>query len=318
MTDVLGLLALLAVGWVGFGLLVTGLCLYRLTHPPRRTYATAQRQGRPGDPGELAAHEGGPRGFGEWTFRAGSRSLPAWDVKGDDPEGPVVILTHGWGDSRLGGLSRLATAAAVASRVIVWDMPGHGTAPGASALGLREGDHLRALIHTLDDRVETQRPLVLWGWSLGAGVSIDAAATEAMRQRVIAVIAEAPYRLPQTPARNVLALWGLPRGWSLAAALMLVGLEHRARGWTQPGGRFDRAERARSLSAPLLVLHGDQDDVCPIADGEAIARAAPCGVLEPLRGCGHHGVWTSPDARTAADAAVRGFLASALRARPRE
>jgi pimeloyl-ACP methyl ester carboxylesterase len=192
-----------------------------------------------------------------------------------------------------------------------------------SALGLRETDYLLALIHTLDDRRSTSqdespRALALWGWSLGAGVSIDAAGCDALRDRVIAVIAEAPYRLPQTPARNVLALWGLPHGWSLSFALFVLGLRHRCRLWTREHGPFDRATRARSVAAPLLVLHGDQDDVCPVEDGRTIARAAPHGTIEILEGCGHHGIWTTSDSRASADQAVRAFLGRVLRGAPGE
>jgi fermentation-respiration switch protein FrsA (DUF1100 family) len=107
------------------------------------------------------------------------------------------------------------------------------------------------------------------------------------------VIAEAPYRLPRTPARNVLRLSGLPHSWNVAPAFWMLGLRLgvgvRWRG-------FDRAEHAARLTSPLLVLHGDADAVCPLIDAEAIVeRARAAGVaaqLAVIAGGSHNGLWT--------------------------
>ncbi len=52
---------------------------------------------------------------------------------------------------------------------------------------------------------------------------------------------------------------------------------------------YPNLARARELRAPLLVLHGDADDIVPVAAGQALHAAAP----EPkelliLRGLGHN------------------------------
>lgn len=289
---------------MGVGLLIACAALiahtvYWITHPPRRTYASAVSRGRPGDPGELPPGPSGPRTYDEWTLGFGSLALPVWDIPGDDPRGPVIVLTHGWGDSRVGALSRVQLLAPLASRLIAWDMPGQGDAPGTCSLGTREVAALLALI----ERVGRDRPLVLFGWSLGGGVSIAAAART---PGLHAVIAEAPYRLPPTPARNVLDGFGYPWRLNLPAALALLG-------WRLGVGPrwegFDRAELARSLTAPLLVLHGDADDVCPIEDGRCIAASAPHGRLVTIAGGGHHGLWTDGATAHLCVSAVREFLA---------
>ncbi len=273
----------------GLSLAIIGLTLYTmrvLTHPYRRTYASALARSQPGEPSELRGETGGPRPYTSWDFDVGGTRLPGWDCPGDNPHGPTIILCHGWGDSRIGGLSRLAVLAPTAARLILWDMPGHGDAPGTCALGTREVAALFALIERIGG------PVVLYGWSLGAGVSIAAAAVS---PDVRAVVAEAPYRQPWTPARNVLRAFGLPWRINLPLAMAALGVMFRV----EPRWRgFDRAQIAASLTCPILVLHGSEDDICPPQDGRDIAGAAPHGTFALIPGAGHHGLWS--DAATAA------------------
>ena len=54
----------------------TASIAWMLTHPPRRTYASAIARGRPGDPGELDR----PREFHSWSFRTRGMRLPVWSA----------------------------------------------------------------------------------------------------------------------------------------------------------------------------------------------------------------------------------------------
>jgi pimeloyl-ACP methyl ester carboxylesterase len=229
-------------------------------------------------------------------------------MAGDDSQGPVVVLSHGWGDSRVGSLSRASALLPLASRIVMWDMPGHGEAPGTCSLGAREPDALLALLA----RIAPCEPVVLFGWSLGAGVSIATASRLADAPlpgvSLAGVIAEAPYRLARTPARNVLVNFGMPHRLNLPLALACIGIDARI-GPRWQG--FDRAALAARLRAPLLVIHGVLDDVSPVEDGRAIAAAAPEGTIVELPEAGHHGIWTTPLHATRATDAVRAWIAAA-------
>ncbi len=277
----IGLLLLLGLGWVVGVSLLTAYTVWGLTRPPRRTYASALAKGRAGEPSEIPEDWGGARAFEAWTFESRGLELVAWDVVGERADGPVVILTHGWGDSRVGALSRVEGVVKEASRVILWDLAGHGESGGTSTLGVREVEDLLALI----EKVRGEKGVVLHGWSLGAGVSIAAAARS---EHVRAVVAESAYRLAKTPARAVIQGWGLPWRINLAVALAWVG-------WRAGVGvrwrGFDRAETARGVRVPMLVLHGEEDGVSPVEDGRAIAEAGR-GIFVALAGAGHHGMWT--------------------------
>ncbi len=359
--DLVGLTLLLAAGLLACVLAATGYVVYVLTHPPRRGYAYATARGLAGDPSELGGVVGGEVRYEEWTFTSRGRQLPVWDVPGRDAAGPTVIVTHGWGDSRVAALSRLPALLAGSRRVVLWDLPGHGDAPGTCSLGTREVDDLLALIGRIEgeERVsgpgfrgsgsepQTRAPtpghpdtIVLYGYSLGAVVSIGAAArcAEARIERwggdpkppmkrglgspVAGVIAEAPYRVPMAPAWRVMRQAGLPYRVNLPLAMAWLGVRFGYGltwcGWGGAGlgggaGGFDRVEHARRVRVPLLVVHGTQDEVCPFEDGVAIAAAAPKGRLLEVAGAGHLDLWTDERFSAVCGRAVREFVQKASR-----
>jgi pimeloyl-ACP methyl ester carboxylesterase len=287
-------LGLLVAGWLG-----VAATLRTLTRPPRRTFSWALARGHASDPSELPI----PRAFREWTFASRGLTLPVWDVTGEDPAGPVLVLTHGWGDSRVTMLERADALAPLASRLILWDMPGHGDAPGRCTLGTHEADDLLALLAA----VNPARALVLFGFSLGAGVTLAAART--LSPHPASVIVEAPYRFARTPATNVLRMKAMPYRWNLPIALAWLRLH--ASGPRLADATFDRATHAAALQSPLLLIHTRHDAVCPFADSEAIAAARSADrstTLLPLAVGGHADLWSDPDACAAILAAIRDHL----------
>lgn len=306
LTDsVVALLPLLTLGLAIAVWASTWLIVRRLRHPPRRTTAWALAKGRPSDPSELAR----PLAFEEWTLEVtrgaftGLR-LPVWDIKGGDPTAPTLILTPGWGDSRLGSLARAERLAAHCARLLLWDPPGEGEAPGRCRLGLSEHEPLGEL---LDRACAADERIVLYGASLGGGSSIVLAGERAEDARIVGVVAESPYRLPRTPAVNVLRLAGMP--WRVQAPLAYWWMGVRL--GVGPGWRgFDRAAHASKVRAPLLVLHGSLDAISPLEDGEAIANAAAQGRMEIIEGAGHNDLWTDPAFAEASERAVVVFLRS--------
>lgn len=304
----MGLVLLLAVGALLATLLVVGWTIHAITRPPRRTYANALAKGRPGEPSQLMpGTDGAARTFESWTIEHRSAQLPVWDMQGDASDGPAVILSHGWGDSRIGALTRAHFLLPLASRIIMWDMPGHGDAPGSTRMGVDEHVALRTLVERVAASGSTR--VVLMGWSLGAGVSVRAMSEwrEPAAQCVRGVIAEAPYRLALTPARNMLRLFGMPHGWIAEWAMGVIGVDLGV-GWTwKKREAFDRAVHAGKAGVPVLVLHGERDEISPVADGEAIAVAA-AGTFVKLPEGEHHGLWTTETTAMACYEAVRGFM----------
>jgi pimeloyl-ACP methyl ester carboxylesterase len=282
---------LLAIGAVLYWLMLVVLTARTLTHPPRQTYASAVARGQPGDPGEFDE----PREFEAWTIRSQGRDLSVWDVSGDNADGPVAIVTHGWASGKVNSIRRLPVLSRLCSRVVFWDMPGHGDSSGRCTLGVQEPDDLLAII----ERVGNEKPIVLCGSSMGSGVAIAAGVCA---DNVVQVIVEAPYRFPPTPAANVMRFKRAPVRFVLGPALAYVGIAACGR-WTGPNLEwrtdrpFDRKVLASRLGCPLLVFHGDADPTCPIEDGRAIAKASPQGKFVEIPGGNHQNLWKNEACR---------------------
>ncbi|MEZ6193437.1 MAG: alpha/beta hydrolase [Phycisphaerales bacterium] len=245
---------------------------------------------------------------------AGGETSGAGDISGGG--GVTVVIVHGFADSRYGALKRVPLIVPFARRVVVFDLPGQGESQAKQGYGgLREPDDVLAVLGQLPPpeippEVSTDSPLkdsqriVLLGSSMGAGVAIAAAAKAEgeFRKAIVGVIAEGPYRLWDEPLHNMFRYKRYPR-WPV---IPLAGLWLRltAKGFKD----FDRAKHAARLACPLLVLHGSEDDLCPITSARQIAEAAPAGRFVAIEGGGHNDL---PDGHEAAySVAVENFMKS--------
>lgn len=292
---VMGLLNLFAAA---VGLLIFAgsvVLIRRLQRPQRKTYAFALANGLPTEPEELglASIEQ------EFKFTDGSTTL-GWIIEGADVSGPIIVICHGWNSCRYGSLVRVPLLARFASKLVAYDMRGHGESTAhTSRLGTTEADDLLQIIDQLDD---CQTPVVLFGTSMGAGTAISAAATGSDGGRIAGVIAEGPYRYFREPIAGQLRCRQVPAFplSHLATAYMTMRL----------GGlrRFDRAALAANVTYPLLVLHGTADPVCRVDSARQIADAAPNGRLAEIAGAGH-GNLAVFDERTYIEA-IEAFMAT--------
>jgi len=278
---VLNLFIFAAVLLVGVG---TIALIYATLHPKRKTYAYALAVGLPTDPGELGME------YVEHQFRfADGSTTQGWSIQGAAPSGPIVIISHGWNSSRYGALLRVAMLAPYASRVVVYDLRGHGDSTASTAgMGVAEVDDLACLIEQLDVSGTgvpgaKEVPVVLYGSSMGAGISIAVAgsAPNPVAGRIIGVIADGPYRYflePMIGQLRARKLPAFPCAWLARAywSLRVGGL-----------GGYDRVGYARRLDGALLVLHGTADPICRFESGKQIAAAANSGRLVAFEGGGH-------------------------------
>lgn len=272
----LSLLPLIALAFFFIIFLGTAALVRGIARPPRKTYADAVAAGLPGDPADIELHAR------ELTLTLTDESrTPGWVIQGDRADGPTVLIVHGHGDSRLGSLTWVGLVRTYASEVVVFDLPGHGESQARSSQGgMREpGDVLKVI-----DQISPEQAVVLFGYSLGAQIAIAAAAKDAEEhsgRRIAGVIADGPYRYWDQPIARLLAMKRYPQ----QPFIFLAGLFFRI---TLPGfAQFDRAEKARQMRCPLLILHGTEDELCPYQAAKEIAEAAPNARLITFEG-GHH------------------------------
>ncbi|MFG0257967.1 MAG: alpha/beta hydrolase [Phycisphaerales bacterium JB043] len=294
-----GLFLLLGTGFVLSIIALTWYTYHRLRTPPRRTAAWAVSRGIASTPDELDTtlsftDESLTPTSGWWR---GAR-IPYWDIEGLDRDAPVLVITPGWGDSRVGSLRRVERLASSCSRIIAWDPPGLGEAGGRTTLGVHEPALLLELCGQLGTPLEQ---IVLYGSSMGAGISIAASAHDDTPLR--GVIAEAPYIAARTPAYNVLRESGIPWRINGSLAFALLGLRL---GVGAHWNSFSRLALARALRCPLLVIHGTVDTTCPLDDARQIVDHASHASLIEIDGAGHNNMWSEePYASACADACER-------------
>ena len=303
--DWAGLSLLLSAALIIYITLTAALTHLRLSRPQRKTYGWAVARNLPADPTEACDAP-----FEDHRFISQNTAIHYWDVPGNDPNGPITLITHGWGSSRIAALSRLNPCLQSSSRVILWDMPGHGDSAGTCTLANREPAHLLNLLNHLDlqHRAKTDPPLILFGWSLGAEVTLRAAAKllqtteKPPSDPALALILEGYFAKGMSPARSVMSLSNTPVFPNLHLALFAFGLaagdpRHRWR---------DTTAIAEQINAPSLVIHGTEDRVCAPKDGERLARALSA-TLCMVNGAGHNNIWTDPDTSPTAEDALNNF-----------
>lgn len=251
--------------------------LWGMNRPRRKTLGLSLGMGGPGDPSDL-----GLTGV-EATFNLSDGSVsPGWIIDGDAPDGPLAVVVHGHRDSRFGSLYRAEMLRPYVRACVVFDLPGHGDAAAPRCLmGLREADDVHAVVDGLPAEL-TAGGVVLLGYSMGGTFIVKAAAARC--ERFAGLIVCAPYRFWDGGLRGQMKRRRLPAFPAVPLAGLLLrwvpGLGER------PG--FDRAADAARVTCPLLVLHGDADDVCALQDGRDIADAAPRGELVIIAGGTHN------------------------------
>ncbi len=273
----MGILYLILISVILIWLLSAAGLVYALTHPRRKTFAVALGKGDPTDPADL-----------ELDAQAVTFSLtdklrtPGWIIEGKQPAGPTIVIVHGFGDSRYGALKRSPLWLDFARKVVVFDMPGQGESESPRGYGgLREPDDLLAVLGQLEP--DDAKQILLMGVSIGGGIAIAAAAKaeEQVRQSILGVIAESPYRYWDQPLHNLFRYRRYPRYPIIPLTGVWLGLT------TKGFKDFDRAHHAAKLGCPLLVIHGSEDGLCPPQAGREIAQAAPDGTYFQIDGAGH-------------------------------
>jgi uncharacterized protein len=211
--------------------------------------------------------------------------LAATFLPGPGPDAPAVVMAHGFAaHRRKPAYALLADHLADHAHVLSIDLRGHGSSTGQSTLGDREAFDVEAAVAWL--RARGHDRVAALGASMGGTSLLHALARGVEVQAAVAVSAPAVLvRDPTTPPMD-----RMRRIWesSAARAGMRWGIGVNVvppDQWRHPG---DPQDFAADATAPLLVVHGQDDAWFPADDAVRIADAAPRSTLwlEPT-GFGH-------------------------------
>jgi alpha-beta hydrolase superfamily lysophospholipase len=269
---------------------------------PRTPRITPAALGLPFEPLELDSH-GTP--------------LAAWFIPArDGAPGPGVVLVHGWESARDRTLPLASVLHAVGLHVLVADVRGHGAnVPETLPVSGGEfGADALAAFHALIARPEVTVGAI-HGHSMGGVGAILAAAADPRVAAVAATSSPAdPYRLTRQTFRLARLPLPDPVAYPLAWWTTRVFLEPRG----HAPAEIDASRAIARYRGPVLLLHGDADDVVPLAHHRRLVESARRGRADVadaqpveslvIAGAGHSWLYEEPVYR----AALARFLVRSL------
>lgn len=189
------------------------------------------------------------------------------------PEGPTVVLNHGWNDSKSGMLEYVRFFHD-RFNLVLFDYRNHNqSADSQTTQGINEQQDLVAV---LDWLVTTKRPdrVILWGQSMGGHAAVNVAADDT---RVDALILDSIHARVQTPMANRIRNAGYPLG---EVGYLAVVLGARIRTGVDVLADDPITAIDDLGSRPLLLLHGCRDDTIPISEVGALRDAALAAAVD--------------------------------------
>lgn len=204
----------------------------------------------------------------------------------------TVVIVHGIASIKESGLPAAAWCLRQGFEVLLMDQRGHGASSGSTcSYGYFERWDLAAVI--ADASVPLDRPLILWGNSMGAATVLLAAehAVEHNQREPSLVIAESGYASAPDVMKDFLRQkfgWDVPflASMTIRHCSEVLGIDANDILPERAVGRY---------RGPVLVLHGTHDDRVPFAHAERLADAmerspAPLRTMVPIPGAGHVGL----------------------------
>ena len=240
------------------------------------------------------------------------------------PDGPPILLIHGWSQSHLCWARQYESALAEEFRLVAYDLRGHGMSeaplgPDHYTDGRRWADDLAAVI----DQLGLDRP-VLVGWSYGGYIICDYVRAHGQDRigaidfvGAVTTLGEAAFgtligpgfldHVPDATAddlpSNIWAMRAMVRAFParplppdevepLLCSSMTVPARIRA---SLLAREIDGDDVLRTLRVPLLVTHGRADTVVLPAMAEHVLATCPTAEPSWYDGAGHTTFLEVPD-----------------------
>ncbi len=184
-----------------------------------------------------------------FTAEDGTR-LHGWYLPGETDK-PVVLFCHGNAGNISHRVDNLRLLRELGLTVLIFDYRGYGQSEGKAS---EEGTYsdMRGALTWLKDKGWSPQQMIYFGRSLGAGVALQLA----LEQPPAGLVLESPFTSIKAMGKH-----HYPMLWSLA-------------GWAIEA-RYDNLAKIEGLKVPLLIFHGERDEIVPQQMGKELFSAAP-------------------------------------------
>ena len=201
-------------------------------------------------------------------------------------KGPVILFCHGNAGNISHRLDQISSLLEKDLQVFIFDYRGYGRSSGSPSENGIYTDGVAAYDYLIGKEGVSPDDIVVYGHSLGAAV----AAEVALRRKVKSLILESAF----TSTRDMAKTMPLFRILSPFVPL-----------------RYNTREKLPLVRAPLLIMHGEADEIVPFSMGERLYDAARAPkFFFPLKGAGHNDTYI-----VGGDAYFRRFAAFAMESR---
>jgi hypothetical protein len=198
-----------------------------------------------------------------WLAATGARS-EAWLLPArNGAAGPLLVYAHGNGELIDHWVEAFEPARERGAAVLLVEYPGYGRSRGSPSESTIRAAMVAAYDFAMQQRGYAGKPVVGWGRSLGGG----AVCALARERALAALVLESTFTSVVQMARRA----GLPARF----APLLV---------RDP---FDNLALLRRFRGPVLLLHGERDELVPPDEARALAAEALAAELHWLP-CGHN------------------------------
>lgn len=200
------------------------------------------------DPARIAPEEAGLDGVEEVEISATDGTmLVAWQASAKEGK-PTILYFHGNGANAANRAPRIAAIGRDGYGVFYLNNRGYGGSGGRPTEENNVADAIAAYDYLVERGISPEQ-IVVYGESLGSGQAIRLAAT----RRVAAIVLESPLTSTVEVAQTTY-FW-------LPLRLLITD-------------QYNNERNIRSVTAPVVVLHGEQDRVIPVEMGRRVYQAA--------------------------------------------
>ncbi len=178
------------------------------------------------------------------TTGDGQSAIAAVHLQAEDPLAPVLLFSHGNGEDLGMILPLLMEFQRRGWSVFAYEYPGYGPIPANPSEDGCYAAAFAAWRHLVDECNIKPQQIFLYGRSLGGGPSVDLAT----KVEAGGIILDGTFTSTFRVMTHFKLVW-----WD----------------------RFDNISRIRSIRCPILIMHGDRDEVVPIWHGRRLFAHAP-------------------------------------------
>ena len=214
-----------------------------------------------------------------------SGEVQSYIFEPDEPPRGTVLLVHGWTSEASFMTAFIEPLRRSGLRVIAFDFPAHGLSEGRRT---NLADCARSMLAVCD----------YFG-------PIDTVVAHSFGGFVSLLVAEGGPPMEHTPSIGRFVLISCPnklsevarnfgRNLKLGFSAQRAYEHHLERVGHRPVATFSSSELMRNNEAPILVIHGRDDDEVPFHNAEEIIAAHPSARLMGFEGLGHRNVLFAP------------------------